>query len=96
MENVGQANFFHHFRDLQNGNSWPGQIFQDLGLQHDQLFSTFSHEFLRKSLRIIIMVENVGQANFFNHFRDVKSFFRKSWSRGAPSHSSRNHGKYEN
>ena len=32
----------------------------------------------------------------FHHFRDVYSFFRNSWSRGASNHSSRNHGKYEN
>ena len=63
VENVGQANIFHHFRDLQKlvekvENDGLANIFHDLGLQNglsrgergQANFFHFFHEFLRKSL----------------------------------------------
>ena len=62
VEKVGLANIFHDLglqKGLSRGKCWPGQLFPLFPRIFEEVFG------------IIKMVENVGQANFFNHFRDV-------------------------
>ena len=67
VENVSQANFFHHFREKTKlPQKFVGKV-EKVGLA---TFST-THAVLEAQI-----VENVGQANFFHHFRDSKDFLK--------------------
>ena len=72
VEKVGLVNIFHDL-GLQNGWSrgkcWPGQLFPLFPRIVEEVFG------------IIKMVENVGLAYIFHHFRDLQNFPRNSWKK---------------
>ena len=72
VENLGQAKFFHHFREKYNflRNSW--RRWKKLA------WPTFS---TTQAILEAQIVEKVGQDNFLHHFYDSKDFLRNSWKK---------------